>query len=306
MFNKFRGEMMLILTAIIWGSAFVAQRAGIKYLGPFTFNGIRSFIGFLVLIPVILIIDNLGRKKSISEDMFSQAEPDKKYERKSLLLGGFFCGIVLFAASSLQQVALVYTTAGKAGFITALYIVIVPILGLFMKKKVRAILWLSVALAVVGLYLLCIKESFAMGKGDILVIISAFVYAIHILVIDYFSQKVDCIKMSSLQFLICGILSLPFMIIMETFTLQDVIRSSIPILYTGVISCGVAYTLQMVGQKYTEPTVASLILSLEAVFALIAGILILNEHISQREIIGCIIMFAAILIAQLPSKEEIS
>ncbi|NLK71685.1 MAG: DMT family transporter [Clostridiales bacterium] len=298
--------MMLILTAIIWGSAFVAQRAGIKYLGPFTFNGIRSFIGFLVLIPVILIIDYRNRKKNISEGILPQAEIDKKYESKSLVLGGLLCGIVLFAASSLQQVALVYTTAGKAGFITALYIVIVPILGLFMYKKVRAILWLSVALAVFGLYLLCIKESFTMGKGDILVIISAFVYAIHILVIDHFSQKVDCIKMSCLQFLICGIFSLPLMMVMETFTWQDILRSSIPILYTGVISCGVAYTLQMVGQKYTEPTVASLILSLEAVFALIAGILILNEHISQREIIGCIIMFAAILIAQLPSKEEIS
>ena len=318
MTTKLRGNLMLFLTALIWGVSFVAQKAGMEYIGPFTFNGIRFLVGSLVLIPVILILGGMQKNKGASQNndgsLFTAdgsaaegKEPESaavKYEKKNLILGGLYCGIVLFIASSLQQIGILYTTAGKAGFITALYIVLVPILGLIIGRKVRPILWVCVAIAAVGLYLLCVKEGFSIGKGDLLVIACALGYAIHILVIDHFSPKTDGVKMSCIQFFIAGVLSLPFMVIFETIDWSNIIACWMPILYSGVMSCGVAYTLQIIGQKYTEPTVASLILSLESVFAVIAGIILLSEQVSPRELLGCAVMFAAILLAQLPSKEE--
>lgn len=303
MSKKIQSELMLFLTAFIWGASFVAQRAGMDYIGPFTFNGIRSYVGALVLIPVILLMDAQRKKKNAVEDIVPLTVDEKKSERKTLLLGGLSCGVVLFIASSLQQIGIIYTTAGKTGFITALYIVLVPILGLFFGRKVRRILWFCVALATVGLYLLCIKEDFSIGKGDFLVLLCAFGYAVHILVIDYFSPKTDGVKMSAIQFFICGVISTPFMIIFETINWSDVFACWLPILYAGIMSCGVAYTFQIIAQKNTEPTVASLILSLESVFALIAGMILLGETVSPREAIGCIIMFVAIILAQLPSRE---
>lgn len=318
MTTKLRGNLMLFLTALIWGVSFVAQKAGMEYIGPFTFNGIRFLVGSLVLIPVILILGGMQKNKGASQNNDGSLltadgsaaegkEPESaavKYEKKNLILGGLYCGIVLFIASSLQQIGILYTTAGKAGFITALYIVLVPILGLIIGRKVRPILWVCVAIAAVGLYLLCVKEGFSIGKGDLLVIACALGYAIHILVIDHFSPKTDGVKMSCIQFFIAGVLSLPFMVIFETIDWSNIIACWMPILYSGVMSCGVAYTLQIIGQKYTEPTVASLILSLESVFAVIAGIILLSEQVSPRELLGCAVMFAAILLAQLPSKEE--
>lgn len=294
--KKLQGTMMLLLTALIWGSSFVAQRAGMEYIGPFTFNGIRSLIGGLVLIPVIFLFSK--------EKNAELTEAEKKAGKKTLLLGGILCGIVLFAASSLQQIGMVYTTAGKAGFITALYIVLVPILGVFIRKKVKPIVWLCVILAVAGLYLLCMTDGLSLGQGDLLVLLCAFAFSIHILVIDYFAPRTDGVALSCIQFFVCGILSLFPMFLAETPVWFAILDCWIPILYAGVLSCGVAYTLQILAQKHTDPTVASLLLSLESVFAAIAGAIILHEQLAPRELAGCVLMFAAIIIAQLPSKTE--
>ncbi|MBN7772344.1 DMT family transporter [Clostridium aminobutyricum] len=304
--RKMHGEFMLIITALIWGVSFVAQRAGMEYIGPFTFNGIRCLIGALVLLPVLTSMAHQRKKRQSAETEIKATEIELKTARKDLIAGGLVCGVVFFISSSLQQIGMIYTTAGKAGFITALYIVIVPILGIFLRQKVRPILWLCVVLATTGLYLLCIQEDFLIGKGDLLILICAFGFSIHILVIDHFSPKIDGVKLSCFQFLVCGILSIPCMIIFETIRWADIINCWLPILYAGVLSCGIAYTLQVVAQKYTEPTVTSLILSMESVFAVIAGIIILNEQISIRETFGCIIMFIAILLAQIPSKGKIT
>ncbi|MCB6993811.1 DMT family transporter [bacterium 210820-DFI.6.37] len=302
MSKKLRGNLLLLLTALIWGISFVAQRAGMEYIGPFTFNGIRSLIGGIVLIPVILLLARMDQKGGKNERELSDEE--KQAERKTLLLGGLSCGIVLFIASSLQQIGVVYTTAGKAGFITALYIVLVPILGIFIGKKIRPVIWLCVALSVAGLYLLCMKGGFSLSKGDLLVLLCALAFAVHILVIDYFSPKTNGVKLSCIQFFVCGIISLVPMLVFETPVWSQILDCWLPILYAGVLSCGVAYTLQIVAQKDTDPTVASLLLSLESVFAVISGVILLHEHIAARELMGCVIMFAAIIIAQLPSKEE--
>lgn len=304
MSKQARSNTMLFITALIWGSSFVAQRAGMDLVGPFTFNGIRTLVGCLVLIPVILMMDRWRQKSADEFSPMKQTEEEKKKEKKVLIVGGIACGAALFVASSLQQIGLVYTTAGKAGFITSLYIVIVPFLGLLLKRKIRPILWLCVALGTVGLYLLSIKEGFKIGIGDLLVMICAFGFATHILVIDYFSPKADGVKMSCLQFLVCGLLSVPFMILFETVNWANILQCWFPILYAGAMSCGIAYTLQVVAQKHTDPTVASLILSLESVLAVIFGVIILNEQVSFREGMGCVVMFAAIILAQIPSKEE--
>lgn len=302
--KKLRGNLMLLLTAFIWGSAFVAQRSGMDYIEPFTFNGLRSLIGGIALLPVILFMK--GKSSPEGEKAAEQelSEEEKRAQRKTLILGGVSCGIVLFIASSLQQAGLAYTTAGKAGFITALYIVLVPIMGIFIGKRIKPILWLCVGMAVVGLYLLCVKEGFSLSKGDFLVLLCALGFTMHILVIDYFSPKTDGVKMSCIQFFVCGAISLVPMFAMETPVLSNILTCWLPLLYAGVLSCGVGYTLQIVAQKDTNPTIAAMLMSLESVFAVISGAIILHEQMALREILGCIIMFAAIIIAQLPSKEE--
>ncbi|QIB70536.1 DMT family transporter [Aminipila butyrica] len=302
--KKKRSELMLILTALIWGTAFVAQRAGMEYIGPFTLNGLRCLLGALVLLPVILIMDRQQKREAIKTGALQPTEAERKSEKRTLITGGLACGLIFFVSSSLQQLGMVYTTAGKAGFITSLYIVIVPILGIFLKQKVRPVLWACVALAIGGLYLLCIQEGFSMGKGDFLVLICALGFSLHILAIDYYSPKTNGVKLSCVQFLVCGLISLPCMFLFETVYWSDVLRCWLPLIYAGVMSCGLAYTLQVVAQKYTEPTVTSLLLSLESVFAVIAGIILLQEQISMREGVGCIIMFVAIILAQLPVKGE--
>ena len=289
---RLKNGLMLFLTAFIWGTAFVAQSVGMDYLGPFTFNGVRSLIGGIALLPCIWILQKVNGK------------PEGTGSRKDLITGGILCGILLFAASSLQQIGIQYTTAGKAGFITAFYIVIVPALGIFLHKKIGWKIWMAVVLAIVGLYFLCITESFSIDRGDILVFLCALVFAVHILVIDYFAPKVDGVKMSCMQFFICGILSIPFMFTIEKPTLTAVTDAWMPILYAGVLSCGVAYTLQILGQKNVNPAVASLILSLESCFSVLAGWIVLGERLSVRESVGCVCMFAAIILAQLPEKKN--
>lgn len=290
-----KNAFMLILTAFIWGTAFVAQSVGMDYLGSFTFNGVRSLIGGVALIPCIWILQKLNDKSDpVTEER----------NRKDLLIGGISCGVLLFAASSLQQVGIQYTTAGKAGFITAFYIVFVPVLGIFLGKKTGWKVWTAVILALAGLYFLCITEKFTIGKGDIFLFACALVFSLHILVIDYFSPKVEGVKMSCIQFLVCGIISLPFMFLLEIPKMGAIVDAAWPLLYAGVLSCGVAYTLQIIGQKNVNPAIASLILSLESCFSVLAGWVILGEKLSVRESIGCILMFAAIILAQLPDKKD--
>lgn len=287
-----KNAFMLFLTAFIWGTAFVAQSVGMDYLGPFGFNGIRSLIGGVALLPCIYILGKINKNSNEKGDV------------KTLAAGGICCGLALFAASSMQQIGIQYTTAGKAGFITAFYIVLVPVFGIFLGKKTGWKIWLAVALALAGLYFLCITESFSVGRGDIYVFIGALLFTVHILVIDYFAPRTDGVKMSCIQFFVAGILSMFPMAAFETTTVEGIMRSWGPLLYAGVLSCGVAYTLQIIGQKNMNPTVASLILSMESCISVLAGWAILGEQLSVREGVGCILMFAAIVLAQIPEKQS--
>ena len=288
-----KSPLLLFLAAFIWGVAFVAQSKAKDYsVEPFTFNAVRNVIGGLTLLPCIFF---LGKR-----------EPkEKKIEEnpKTLLIGGILCGTVLCIASNLQQIGINYTTVGKAGFITAMYIVLVPILGIFLKRRAGIKVWISVFLAVAGLYLLCMTEKLSLGKGDALVLLCALVFAIHILVIDHFSPKVDGVKLSCIQFLVCGVLSAIPMFLFEKPELGAICSAWLPILYAGIFSSGVGYTLQVIGQKNMDPTVASLILSLESVISVLAGLVLLKQQLSGRELLGCVVMFAAIILAQLPDKK---
>ena len=311
--TSLRNPLMLLLTAVIWGVAFVAQSVGMEYIGPFTFNCVRCLIGGVVLIPCIWILGRVRGSETVSGTEESEKRAGKngkterayrKNERRILLTGGLCCGLVLFVASNLQQFGIQYTSVGKAGFITAMYIVLVPVLGVFLKKKIGLKVWISVALAVVGLYLLCITEGFSVGLGDLLVLLCAFVFAVHILVIDYFSPKTDGVRLSCIQFLVCGVLSGICMMIAEQPDMGAILQAWMPVLYAGVMSCGVAYTLQIIGQKGMDPTVASLILSLESVVSVLAGWALLGQSLSARELFGCVLMFGAIILAQLPERAK--
>lgn len=291
--TQIRNSMLLLLTAVIWGSAFVAQSVGMDYVEPFTFTCVRSIIGGIVLIPCIYFL----RKFKISQS--------DKLVTKVEVIGGICCGFALFAASNFQQIGIGYTTVGKAGFITALYVVLVPILGLFLKKRVSFVVWICVALSVIGLYLLCMTEgTFTLAYGDLLVLICAVLFSVHILVIDYFSPKGDGVVISCIQFFVCGILSGIVMLFVENPSVGNILAAKWPILYAGVLSSGVAYTLQIVGQKDMNPTIASLILCLESVVSALAGWVILGEILAARELLGCVLMFVAIVLAQLPMPRK--
>ena len=302
---KTKNVILLVLTAFIWGTAFVAQSVGMDYLEPFTFNGVRSLIGGIALLPCIWFLGRMNGK-AVSADEDGRMEEGKLSPagRKELALGGIACGLLLFCATSLQQIGIQYTTAGKAGFITAFYIVIVPVLGIFLGKRIGWKVWLAVAAALAGLYFLCITDKFTVGKGDVLIFVCAVVFSVHILVIDHFSPRVDGVKMSCIQFLVCGIMSLPFMFAFETPKAGAMLEGWMPLLYAGVLSCGVAYTLQIIGQKNVNPAVASLILSLESCFSVLAGWAVLGERLSVRETAGCVLMFTAIILAQMPDGRE--
>lgn len=302
---KTKNVILLVLTAFIWGTAFVAQSVGMDYLEPFTFNGVRSLIGGIALLPCIWFLGRMnGKVVSADEDGRMEEGKLSPAGRKELALGGIACGLLLFCATSLQQIGIQYTTAGKAGFITAFYIVIVPVLGIFLGKRIGWKVWLAVAAALAGLYFLCITDKFTVGKGDVLIFVCAVVFSVHILVIDYFSPRVDGVKMSCIQFLVCGIMSLPFMFAFETPKAGAMLEGWMPLLYAGVLSCGVAYTLQIIGQKNMNPAVASLILSLESCFSVLAGWAVLGERLSVRETAGCVLMFTAIILAQMPDGRE--
>ncbi len=284
-------NLLLALTAFIWGVAFVAQSVGMEYVGPFTFNACRFLIGGIVLIPCILLFGKKNKRK----------EPKNQ---KTAVVGGICCGSILFAASSFQQFGVASTTVGKAGFITALYIVIVPLLGIFLRKRIPWSVWVSVVLAIIGMYLLCMTEGLKVGKGDIYVFVCAICFSFHILVIDYFSPKTDGVLMSCIQFFTAGIISAIMMLIFENPELSAIFAAWAPILYAGIMSCGVAYTLQVVAQKNTDPVLASLILSLESAFSLLAGWVILGQKLSPKELGGCGLVFCAIILAQIPVERR--
>jgi len=289
------GNGLLMLTAFIWGTSFVSQALGMESIEPFTFNCVRNIIAGLFLIPCIKFLNKISPEKK---------PPMTAKEKKYLLRGGIACGAALFVASTLQQFGILYTTVGKAGFITALYVIIVPILGLFMKRKVPAKIWGCMVFAVIGLYLLCINETFTLNIGDILVLACAFAFAVHILVIDHYSPNTDGVKMSCIQFFLCGIFSIAPALLFEKVVFQDIIDGIWPLLYSAILSSGVAYTLQIVAQKDTDPVIASLILCLESVFSVLAGWVVLHQSLSAKELFGCALMFTAIVISQLPDRKK--
>lgn len=291
--NKRLGaNILLLLTAAIWGLGFVAQRVGSQSIGAFTFNGIRFALGSISLIPLLIYFNK--RKKITSDDENTVEVPSKK-----TILPGVLVGIALYTGATLQQIGLIYTTAGKAGFITGLYMVIVPIIGIFLGHKIGKNSWLGVGLAVVGLYLLSINENFSISYGDLLELIGSVFWAVHILTIDYFSNKIEPLKLSCIQFATCSLLSLITALIFEQITISSIVDASIPLLYSGLLSVGVAYTLQVVAQKNAKPSHAAIILSMESVFGAIGGALILGETMSSRGYIGCILILGGIIVSQI-------
>ena len=290
--QQIKSSLILLLTATIWGVAFVAQSVGMEYIGPFTFNAIRCVLGGLVLIPVILV---LKKKKETG------AENQEKEDKKTLWAGGIACGVILCIASNLQQFGIMEASVGKSGFFTALYIVMIPVIGIFIGKRPGIKLWFCVELSVVGMYLLCMKDgSFTIERADIMLLLCALAFSFHILVVDYFSPKVDGVKMSCIQFFVCGVLSAVGMLFTETPDISNIQAAWLPLLYAGLLSCGVGYTLQIVGQKGINPVIASLIMSLESVISALAGWVILGQVLSPKEILGCVLMFVAIIITQIP------
>lgn len=296
--NRMRQNVFPVLAALIWGTAFVAQSVSADHVGPFTFNAARSVVAFAFLLAVCTL---LRARQKRGADGAAKVQPTSK---RNLLLGGLCCGVALTAACYFQQKGLETTTSGKAGFITALYIVIVPILGIFLKKKAPKIIWVSVLLAVAGLYCLCITEDLTITTGDFYVLICAFCFSGHILIIDYFTQKVDGVELSCAQFLVVTILSAVGILVSETPSWDAIMVCIGPILYVGIFSSGVAYTLQILAQKDSNPTVVSLLLSLESVFATLAGAIILHDQMSGKEYFGCVLMLGAVVLAQLPERKK--
>ena len=297
--NQVRQVVFPILAAFIWGTAFVAQDLCADSIGTFAFNATRYFIAVLALLVVIAISDKTKKDKPVL------TAEEKKAASRQLWLGGLCCGVALAIASNFQQAGLVAgTDAGKAGFITALYVVLVPVFGLFFKRKVSLPVWIAVACSVVALYLLCIKGDFSLAPGDLLILVCAVCFAVHILVIDHFTAYCDGVKLSCLQFLFAGIISAVCMFLFEDVDFAAIWGCILPLLYVGIFSCGVGYTLQILAQKDSNPTVVTILLSLESVFAVIAGAIILHQQMTAREYIGCVVMFAAVILAQIQFPEK--
>ncbi|MBE6552628.1 MAG: DMT family transporter [Ruminococcaceae bacterium] len=294
--TQLKGVIMLLLTAFIWGSSFVAQSIGMEEVEAFTFNGIRTLMGAFVLLPFILIKDKMQRKGMTSEKLNEAKAADKK-----VIIAGMILGVALCLASNFQQFAFNYSTSGKIAFITALYMFFVPLIGIFLRKKVPLLTWICVVFGFIGLYFLSIdpNDLSAINFGDVLTLICSIFFAVHILLIEKFAPDADGIKLSCIQFFTSGTISCILMFIFETPEPKAIAGAILPLLYSGIMSCGFAYTFQIIGQKYTEATVASLLMCMESVFGVLCGALILHETLSGREILGCVIMFAAIILSQL-------
>ena len=297
-----RHSIYLLLAAFFWGTTFVAQDMAMEVMQPFTFNVCRFLLGSMVLIPVALLtgrIDPLSVNYRGAEIPGVSTPPGER--RKHLLLGGFCCGLCVFLAGGFQQVGIVYTTAGKSGFVTALYIILVPILGLFIGRKCTPLIWLSIAIAIVGFYFLCIKEDFSVNRGDLITLGSSFIFATQILMVDHFSPKCNGVQLSCLQFLVAGLLSLIPAFVFENPEFAAIQSAILPILYSAILSSGVAYTLQIIGQRGLNPTLASLLMSVESVISVLAGWIILGDTLTGKEILGCVLVFAGVILAQLPA-----
>ncbi|REE83928.1 drug/metabolite transporter (DMT)-like permease [Paenibacillus taihuensis] len=290
--KQLRSSLLLLITAFIWGFAFVAQRQGMEHIGPYTFNAVRFALGALSLVPLMLFLNRKSGQTPKSTD--------KKLSYGTAARSGLITGMVLFCGATLQQIGLIYTTAGKAAFVTGLYIVIVPFLGLFLKQRLNMNSGIGALLALIGLYLLCMTNDLSLSKGDIYELVGAFFWSAHILLIDHFSSKTDVIKLSFFQVVTCSVLSFIVAFARETITLDGLSQALIPILFGGIVSVGIAYTLQVVGQKNAQPTQAAIIMSMETVFAVIGGYLILDELLGMRGIIGCVLMLTGMIIPQLP------
>lgn len=282
--------MMLLMAAAIWGLGFAAQRLGMDHMGPFTFNGLRFLLGALSLLPLLWWLKS--RQPSVPSGSSAN-------ERRLLLIGGLLAGTVLFSAASLQQVGLLYTTAAKAGFITGLYIILVPVIGLLLRHKTGANTWVGALIAMAGLYYLSVTDDFTIGYGDLLQVIGALFWAIHLLVLDHYSNRVAPIRLAGVQFLVCGLLSLITAFVIEVPTLSGAVAGWQALLYAGLVSVGIGYTLQVVGQRGAHPAHAAIILSLETVFAAIGGVLLLGESLDERAVVGCTLMLAGMLISQI-------
>ena len=295
MYKKLAGNIALLLTSMIWGLSFVAQRAGMEYIGPFTFNALRSFLGGLSLLPLIWLY------KFLTLDTRTSLE--RQLQHQNLAIGGIVCGVALFTAMSIQQFCMQYVPAGKAGFISALYLIFVPLISLFFNNKINPKIFVSVVVAVLGLFLLCFKSDASFNVYDLVLLSSAFFYGVHIIIVGYFSQRINAAKLCCTQFFVVGLLSLPLVFCLETPALNLILSCKIPLFFAGVITCGVAYTLQIFGQKNTNPVAASLILSLESVFAVAGGMLFLNEIMTVRELIGCVFMIFAVLLSEFQKRD---
>lgn len=294
--TQLKGVIMLLLTAFVWGSSFVAQSVGMESVEAFTFNGIRTLMGAAVLLPIILLRDKKATRGMDEVMLAAHRAMDKKTLRYGAVLG-----LVLCMASNLQQFAFYDSTSGKIAFITSFYMFFVPLLGLFLRKRVPLLTWLCVAVGVLGLFFLCIDPAGSTGinRGDFLALCCSVVYAVHILMVERFAPDVDGIKLSCVQFAVSGTISCILMFVFETPRMSAILSAMIPLLYSGLMSCGFAYTFQIIGQKYTEATIASLIMCMESVFGVLGGAVLLHEVLSGREIMGCVIMFVAIIFAQI-------
>ena len=304
MSKTLRANLLLLLTAFIWGIAFVAQDVAMDSMGPFTFNAARTLVAALALLPCIRLLDALEKKRGGGEATPRRYRDLPPAQKRTLLIGGVCCGVALFVGSSLQQLGIRETSAGKAGFVTALYIVLVPVSGLLFGRVVRRNIWIAVLLSVAGLFLLCVTETLTVGLGDLYLLLCAAAFTVHILVIDHFSPKTDCVRMSCLQFFVTAVLCAAMMLLTEKPTWEAVLAGWVPILYAGVLSGGMGYTLQMIAQRDTDPAVASLIMCLESVFAVLAGWVLLGEMLTARELAGCAVMLAGIVLAQVRERRR--
>ncbi len=294
--NSYTHSFLLLLTATVWGLAFVAQSVGMDDVGPYTFLGVRSILAVLALLPVVGFISRRVANEAVPRHF-------SRHDRRPLFVGGSICGVLLFFGMILQQIGIQYTTIGKAGFITTSYVVMVPLLGVFLRRHVGLKLWIAVVLSVLGLYLLCMTPGeLSINKGDFIILLSAVVYTLHITVIDHYAPEVNGVLFSFLQMVVVAVIGVAAMFVFEDPQMAAISRAFLPIAYAGVFSSGVGFTLQMIGQKGVSPTVASLIMSLESCISLLAGWAILGEVMSQRELFGCVLMFVAIILSQLPSR----
>lgn len=303
--RRLKGSIQMTITALIWGLTFVAQSVAMDNIGPWTFNCLRNVLGTLVLIPVILFVEKLETDKLVNkgaQDTIPATSLKRPAVLKQTLIGGCFSGIFLASASLFQQYGIIETTVGKAGFITALYIILVPFLSIFLRKKIGLNEWVSAFIAVAGFYIMSIQGKPSINRGDIILLVCALLYSMQILVIDHYVDRVNTIAMSCVQFFVSMVISSVGMFIIEHPSGEAIIAAAFPIIWAGIVSSGIAYTLQIVGQRNLEPTIASLIMSLESVFSAIAGFFILHQILSTKEIIGCILVFSAVILSQIPPE----